>query len=88
MKYRPDPNEAPSSSFGATSYYKMRGRTAGLLGYGAIARETARLLQAFGIKVIAANSRGERRVDDGVSRAHPGVQLGCTRAEIFRMEGS
>lgn len=71
MKYRPDPNEAHQSNFGSTGFYKMRGRTAGLLGYGAIARETARLLQAFGIKVIAANSRGERRVDDGVSRPPP-----------------
>lgn len=69
MKYRPDPDAAPTTSFGETGFYKMRGRTAGLLGYGAIARETARLLQAFGIKVIAANSRGERRVDDGVSTA-------------------
>ncbi|KAL7425045.1 hypothetical protein Q5752_000733 [Cryptotrichosporon argae] len=43
----------------------LRGKTAGLLGYGHIARETARLLQAYGVKIIAANSSGTRKVDDG-----------------------
>ncbi|ORY21380.1 D-isomer specific 2-hydroxyacid dehydrogenase [Naematelia encephala] len=43
----------------------LYGKTAGLLGYGHIARETARLLKAFNVTVIAANSNGSKRVDDG-----------------------
>jgi hypothetical protein len=37
-------------------------------GYGHLGRESARLLQAFGCNIIAANSNGQRRLDDGVSR--------------------
>jgi hypothetical protein len=40
-----------------------------LQGYGHIGRETARLLKAFNVDVIVANSNGERREDDGVSTA-------------------
>jgi lactate dehydrogenase-like 2-hydroxyacid dehydrogenase len=40
-----------------------------LQGYGHIGRETARLLKAFNVDVIVANSNGERREDDGVSAA-------------------
>jgi hypothetical protein len=32
-----------------------------------LGRETARLLQAFGVNIIAANSSGKATVDDGVS---------------------
>lgn len=35
------------------------GRTAGMLGYGALGRETARLLKAHGMRIIAANSSGK-----------------------------
>lgn len=35
------------------------GRTAGMLGYGALGRETARLLKAHGMRIIAANSSGQ-----------------------------
>jgi lactate dehydrogenase-like 2-hydroxyacid dehydrogenase len=45
----------------------MRGKTAGMLGYGHIARETARLLKAFGVEVVAANTKGVRAADEGVS---------------------
>lgn len=35
------------------------GRTAGMLGYGALGRETARLLKAHGMRIITANSSGQ-----------------------------
>lgn len=45
----------------------LKGRTAGLLGYGALGRETARLLQGFGMRIVACNTSGERTDQDGVS---------------------
>ncbi|EIW70315.1 hypothetical protein TREMEDRAFT_30110 [Tremella mesenterica DSM 1558] len=41
------------------------GKRAGMLGYGHIARETARVLKAMNVNIIAANSSGTRRIDDG-----------------------
>ncbi|KAJ9095168.1 hypothetical protein QFC20_006707 [Naganishia adeliensis] len=43
----------------------IHGKTIGLLGYGHIGRETARLLQVFGVTIIAATSTGEARQDAG-----------------------
>ncbi|KAK6909226.1 oxidoreductase [Kwoniella mangroviensis CBS 10435] len=43
----------------------LSGKTVGLLGYGHIARETARLFKAFNCKIIAANSKGDRRAEEG-----------------------
>ncbi|GHJ90446.1 hypothetical protein NliqN6_6848 [Naganishia liquefaciens] len=41
------------------------GKTVGMLGYGHIGRETARLLKAFGATIIAATSTGTQRSDTG-----------------------
>ncbi|EPQ29025.1 uncharacterized protein PFL1_03315 [Pseudozyma flocculosa PF-1] len=43
----------------------VRGRTVGLLGYGSLGRETARLFGAAGARIIAANTTGQRTKDDG-----------------------
>ncbi|KAI5450317.1 hypothetical protein NCC49_003228 [Naganishia albida] len=43
----------------------IHGKTIGMLGYGHIGRETARLLQVFGVTIIAATSTGEARPDTG-----------------------
>ncbi|OCF32126.1 oxidoreductase [Kwoniella heveanensis BCC8398] len=43
----------------------LYGKTVGLLGYGHIARETARLFKAFNCNIIAANSKGDRRSEEG-----------------------
>jgi phosphoglycerate dehydrogenase-like enzyme len=37
-----------------------------MLGYGALGRETARLLQSHGMKIIAANTSGKAGSQDGV----------------------
>lgn len=55
------------------SYYarSLYGRTVGMLGYGALGRETARLLKAHGMRVIAANTSGKATTQDGVgTRPH------------------
>lgn len=64
LRYRDTPMNAPGNMH--VGLQVLRGKTAGLLGYGAIARETARLLQAFGVHVVAANSTGTKRADTGV----------------------
>jgi phosphoglycerate dehydrogenase-like enzyme len=46
----------------------LRGRTAGMLGYGALGRETARLLKSHGMRIIAANTSGNASTQDGVGR--------------------
>lgn len=50
----------PHSVFGP---HPLRGKTLGLVGYGSIARELARLAQAFGMKVLATK-RDPRKPDD------------------------
>jgi phosphoglycerate dehydrogenase-like enzyme len=43
----------------------IRGQTIGIIGYGSIGRETARLAAAFGMKVIALKRNPSERVDTG-----------------------
>jgi len=42
-----------------------------MLGYGALGRETARLLKSHGMRVIAANTSGKATTQDGVSHFIP-----------------
>jgi len=62
--------------FGADEYFarSLYGRTAGMLGYGALGRETARLLKAHGMRVIAANTSGKAGRDPEVSRWTGGLR--------------
>jgi phosphoglycerate dehydrogenase-like enzyme len=43
----------------------LRDRTLAILGYGSIGREVARLVAAFGMRVLAVKLRPEQRQDDG-----------------------
>jgi phosphoglycerate dehydrogenase-like enzyme len=45
--------------------HELRGQTVGVLGYGHIGRESARLAHEFGANVIAATSDGVRKPQDG-----------------------
>lgn len=57
----------------------LRGLSALLIGYGGIGRETARLLSAFGVRVVAITPAGERRRYRGFA---PFPGLGDPEAQI------
>ncbi|CED84436.1 D-3-phosphoglycerate dehydrogenase, D-isomer-specific 2-hydroxy acid dehydrogenase superfamily [Phaffia rhodozyma] len=71
-----------------SSYYvrNIRGKTVGLLGYGRIARETARLFKSLGTKIIAANSNGKRRDECGYTIPGTGDDDGSIPSEYFSTE--
>jgi phosphoglycerate dehydrogenase-like enzyme len=50
---------------------ELRGSTLGIVGYGSIGRELARLARALGMWVSAANRSGQRRRDEGYNE--PGI---------------
>jgi phosphoglycerate dehydrogenase-like enzyme len=50
---------------------ELRGSTLGIVGYGSIGRELARLAQALGMRVLAVNRSGQRTPDTGY--AEPGI---------------
>ncbi|ORY27887.1 D-isomer specific 2-hydroxyacid dehydrogenase [Naematelia encephala] len=59
------------------------GKTVGMLGYGHIARETARLLKAFNCEIIAANSKGDRRPETGYAIPGTGDPDGSLPSEFY-----
>jgi len=68
--------KAKGAGWSFTGHRPLYGKTVGLLGYGHIARETARLFKAFNCRIIAATSNGSRRPATGVSR--------CVRSDAPR----
>ncbi|MCC6627179.1 MAG: hypothetical protein IT340_07220 [Chloroflexi bacterium] len=48
---------SPSGFYGGIPQRELRGRTLGIVGYGRIGRETARLARALGMRVVATKSR-------------------------------
>jgi len=58
---------------------ELRGSTVGIVGYGSIGREVARLLQPFDVKILAAKRDVMRPVDDGYMPAG----LGDPEGDLF-----
>lgn len=68
-----------SSRFGGAPHRELRGSTVGIVGYGGIGRELARMLKALGVRVLAANrsmSAFDDQVDDGFALADIPTMLG------------
>jgi phosphoglycerate dehydrogenase-like enzyme len=57
-------------------------------GYGHIAREAARLLKAFNLNIIAANSTGKQTVDEGYIVPGTGDKDGSIPSTYFTTTGS
>ena len=55
---------------------ELRGKTMGIIGYGCIGRETARLAHAFGMEIIVATSSGEQTPAKGFVVVDTGDQDG------------
>ena len=62
---------------------EIRGRTLGIIGYGSIGRETARLAQAFGMKVLALKRNPTDRADAGWCPAGLGDPDGKIPARFY-----
>jgi phosphoglycerate dehydrogenase-like enzyme len=62
---------------------EIRGGTLGIIGYGSIGRETARLAAAFGMKILALKRNPNDRVDPGWSPAGLGDPNGTIPARFF-----
>jgi len=55
----------PSGRWGLFARNELRGQTIGVVGYGSIGREVARLAHAFGMRVLAAKRDPSDRADHG-----------------------
>ncbi|KAJ9112501.1 hypothetical protein QFC22_006248 [Naganishia vaughanmartiniae] len=73
--------EDGKGGYGVRTVY---GKTVGMLGYGHIGRETARLFRAFGVDVIAATSSGAARPDDGYILPGTGDKEGSIPSEYYQ----
>jgi phosphoglycerate dehydrogenase-like enzyme len=62
---------------------EIRGRTIGIIGYGSIGRETARLAGAFGMAVLALKRNPAERADPGWCQAGLGDPEGKIPARFF-----
>jgi phosphoglycerate dehydrogenase-like enzyme len=63
--------EWPENRWDKVIMPELRGSILGIVGYGSIGRELARLAQALGMRVLAANRSGRRSRDDGFNE--PGI---------------
>lgn len=81
-------NEWPKDRFERFSPVELRGSTVGIVGYGSIGRQLARLLQPFGATILASKRNAKQPQDDGycpdglgdpagdlVHRIYPGTAL-------------
>lgn len=67
---------------------ELRGRTVGILGYGSIGREIARLAKGFGMTVLASKRNARKIVDEGFCLPGTGDPEGLMADRIYPAEAS
>jgi phosphoglycerate dehydrogenase-like enzyme len=65
---------------------ELRGKTLGILGYGAIGREVARLVAAFGMNVLATKRRGQSSAFNGWSPPGTGDPDGSIPVRFYDLD--
>jgi phosphoglycerate dehydrogenase-like enzyme len=78
--------EWPSERRKALAPGELRGATLGIVGYGSIGRETARLARALGMRVLACKRDPQRREDTGWSWPGTGDPGGDLPERYYAME--
>ena len=58
-------SEWPKDRYERYTPFELNGKTVGILGYGSVGRQVARLLQPFGVKVLATKRNAMNPLDNG-----------------------
>jgi len=66
--------------------FELRGATLGIVGYGAIGREVARLASAFGMRILATKQPGRPTTFDGWTSANTGDPTGSLPERYYSLE--
>jgi phosphoglycerate dehydrogenase-like enzyme len=78
--------EWPSDRWERFSPVELRGSTVGMVGYGSVGRQTARLLQAFGAKVLAAKRDVRHPEDTGFTPEGLGDPAGDMALRLYPIQ--
>ena len=81
-------HEWPKDRWGKLLPNDLRGSTIGILGYGSIGREIARLARSFGMTVLATKKDARKLVDDGYVVPGTGDVDGMMAHRIYPMEAT
>lgn len=76
-------SEWPQDRWQRFSPVELRGSTVGIIGYGSIGRQTARLLQVFGAKILAAKHNAMKTTDEGYTLEGMGDPQGEIPLRIY-----
>jgi phosphoglycerate dehydrogenase-like enzyme len=77
MLYHQRRAEWPKGRWNVFAGHELRGQTVGIVGYGSIGREVARLAKAFAMRVLVNKRRAKELTDDGYSLAGVGDVTGA-----------
>lgn len=81
-------NEWPKNRWQKFVPDELRGQTLGILGYGSLGREVARIAKAFGMSVLATKRDARRIVDEGYTLPGTGDTSGETADRIYPSEAT
>jgi phosphoglycerate dehydrogenase-like enzyme len=79
-------SEWPSDRWERFKPVELRGSTVGLIGYGSIARQTARLLQVFGATILAVKRDAKQPLDKGYTPEGLGDPDGMLANRIYPVQ--